>query len=98
MESPAGKRKALTLEQRVAALKKLDSGQSCRDVAKEMGCGKTQIARIKSKKEDVMKECESGARSDQKTVKRRKTQYEDLNNVVLEWFYLSFYLVFCVEK
>ncbi|KAK7099734.1 hypothetical protein V1264_022795 [Littorina saxatilis] len=86
MESPAGKRKALTLEQRVAALKKLDSGQSCRDVAKEMGCGKTQIARIKSEKEDVMKEWESGARIDQKTVKRRKTQYEDLNNVVWEWF------------
>ena len=40
----------LTLEQRVHAMKALDSGWSCRDFMLKFGCWKSQISRIKSPK------------------------------------------------
>ena len=51
--SPAGKRKALMLQERVRVLKELESGRSCQDVAAEWGCGKTQIAKIRTDKENL---------------------------------------------
>ena len=44
MASSSGskKRKVLDLEQRVAVLKKIDGGQSCRKIASKLGVGKTQ--------------------------------------------------------
>ena len=41
MAARDGKRKVLSLEQRVAVVKSLDSGKSVRLVAKDFGCGKT---------------------------------------------------------
>ena len=76
----ACKRKVLTLEQRVNVWKKLDSG-----VSVEIGCGKTQITRIKADKDSIMKDWGSGCRADLK-VKKRKTVHDQLNCLVWEWF------------
>jgi hypothetical protein len=82
----AGKRKILDLQQRVQVLKLLDQGQSCRVVAQTMSCGKTQIQGIKGMREEILKEWEAGARPTQKFIKRRKGNYDDLNDKTLEWF------------
>ena len=44
--SSDNKRKVLSLAQRMDVLRRLDSGQSCRMIVKEVGCGKTQISWI----------------------------------------------------
>ena len=80
------KRKILTLEQRLEVIKQLDSGKSCRKVAEDFGCGKTQIARCKTERVDILKEWESGSRSDLKYVKKRKTVYDVVNSLTWEWF------------
>ena len=76
------KRKVLSLAQRMDVLRRLDSGQSCRMIAKEVGCGKTQISRIRLERTAISSEWETGGRPDMKYVKRRKTVYEELNNLV----------------
>ena len=81
-----GKRKILSLQRRVDVLRRLDSGVSCRAIANDIGCGKTQICRIHSEREAVMREWETGGRSDLKYVKKRKTIYDELNLLVCEWF------------
>ena len=82
----SGKRKILTLEQKVSVLKELESGLSCRAVSVKYGCGKTQIASIKTAKLEIMKQLECGARGEQKYLKRRKATYEEFNNLVWDWF------------
>jgi hypothetical protein len=82
----ANKRKVLTLDDRVGVIKLLDSGKSARQIAQQFGCGRTQILKINTDRDGIMKEWESGGRSDLKYVKRRKTMYEDLNTLVWEWF------------
>ena len=66
-------------------LKKLDSGVSCRALAVEIGCGKTQITRIRAEKDSIMKDWGLGCRADL-NVKKRKTVYDQLNCLVWEWF------------
>ena len=68
----ASKRVILTLEQRVNVIKKLDAGRSCRAVAQETGCGKTQITRIKQDRHEIMRDWQSGGRATIK-IKRRTT-------------------------
>jgi transposase len=82
----AGKRKALTLEDRISVLKKLDNGMSVRDVAKAYDCGRTQIQGIKNSRESLLKQWEEGGRADQKRMKIRKTTYEAVNVAVWDWF------------
>ena len=82
----SAKRKVLGLQERVTVLKWLKGGRSCRAIAAELDCGKTQISRIKMDKEAIMAEWNAGTRLDLKYVKRRKTVYEDLNNLVWAWF------------
>jgi hypothetical protein len=81
----AGKRKILTLEQRVDVLKKFDAGVSCRAIALQLGCGKTQIAAIRVDKANVLRDWEAGCSANIK-IKKRKTVYEELNCFVWEWF------------
>ena len=81
----ASKRKILTLRQRVYVIKRLDAGLSVRAVALEVGCGKTQIGCILGQKADIMKDLEAGCRADL-NIKRRKTQNEELNGLVWDWF------------
>ncbi len=82
----AGRRKILTLDDRVDVLKRIDNGKSCRSIVAAVNCGKSQISRIRSDKAAILKEWESGARYDVKYVKRRKGTYEELNTLVWEWF------------
>ena len=84
----ASKRVILTLEQRVNVIKKLDAGRSCRAVAQETGCGKTQITRIKQDRHGIMRDWQSGGRATIK-IKRRTTPYEELNCLVWEWFCIA---------
>ena len=79
-------RNILTLHDRVAVLKRIDSGTSCRVIAADLHCGKTQIGLIRLDRMAIMAEWNSGGRPDLKYVKRRKTTYEELNNLVWEWF------------
>ena len=78
-------RKILTLHDRVAGLKRLDSGTSCRMIAAELHCIKTQVGRIRLDRMAIRAEWSSGGWP----VKRRKTTYEELNNLVWEWFTTS---------
>ena len=82
----AGRRKILTLDDRVDVLKRIDKGESCRSIAAAVNCGKSQISRICGDRAAILKEWESGAIYDLKYVKRRKGTYEELNTLVWEWF------------
>ena len=80
----ANKSKVLTLVDRVSVMKLFDRGESACQIALQYGCGRTQISKINTDWEGIMKKRESGGRSDQKYVKRRITLYEDLNTIVWE--------------
>ena len=59
-----GKRKILTLDDRVDVLKWIDNRESSRSIAAAVNCGKTQIiiyGRIPNGRVAIMKEWESGA-------------------------------------
>ena len=79
------KRKILSLQERVTVLKRLEYGTSCHVIAAELQSGKMQIGRIRLDKEAIMAEWNSGGRPDLKYVKRRKTTYAELNDLVWEW-------------
>ena len=66
MVASSRKRNVLDLEQRVAVLKKIDSGQSRRRIASELGIGKTQIQRIVRDREDITKRWKAGELTDRK--------------------------------
>ena len=59
-----GRRKILTLDDRVDVLKRIDNGESCRSIAAAVNPGKSQISRIHSDRAAILKEWESGARYD----------------------------------
>ena len=50
-----GKRKILTLDDRVDVLKRIDNGEPCRSIAAAVNCGKTQISRIRNDRAAIMK-------------------------------------------
>ena len=79
-----GKRKMLTLDDRVDVLKRIDNGESCRSITAAVNCGKTKISRIRNDKAVILKEWESGARCGLKYVKRCKGTYGELNTLVWE--------------
>ena len=56
-----GKRKILTLDDRVDVLKRIDNGESCRSIAAvgSVNCGKTQISRIRNDRAAIMKDAAS---------------------------------------
>ena len=78
-------RKILTLQERISVLKELDSGKSCRQVADELGVGKTQIQSIRKRKREIQEDFENNAPSDRK---RRClfSPYDDINELVWKWF------------
>ena len=69
------KRKVLTLEERVAVIRKIDCGKSCRSVAQETGVGKTQIHGIVKDKEAILKRWKDGERSDKQILRRQQYRY-----------------------
>jgi IS30 family transposase len=84
----SGKRKVsvLTLQQRVEVLKKHSEGKSCRAIAEEFNCGKTQIQSVVRNSDKIMEEWNKCTNSSIKYLKRRKTGYEELNDLIYEWF------------
>ena len=57
--SATKKRKVVTQEERINALKKIDEGKSCRAVSSELGVGKTQIQAIVKERDDIQRRWES---------------------------------------
>ena len=57
---------------------------ACKHTIATRKCGKTQIGRIRLDRMAIMAEWSSGGRTDLKYVKRHKTTYEELNNLVWE--------------
>ena len=55
----AGRRKILTLDDRVDVLKRIDNGESCRSIATAVNCWKSQISRIRGDRAAILKEWES---------------------------------------
>ena len=83
------KRKVLTLEERVKAVKLSNNGESARKIAQTLGVGKTQIQSVILDKEAILKECKTGQSSTRKYLKVRKTPYEQLNKLVWERFCIT---------
>ncbi len=83
--SMSTKRKCLTLEDRVKALKMMEAGKSCRSVADEMGVGKTQIQSILKRKREVLEEFEGNGNLQIKR-QRKTTEYDEINDLVYKWF------------
>lgn len=68
-------RKVLTLDERLKVIE-LAKTNSARQVAKQMGVGKTQIQSILLNKDNIVKECESNVVGSRK--RKRKTNSEEL--------------------
>jgi kinesin family protein 6/9 len=75
----ATKRKVLTLDQRVEAIKLLDSGKPVYKVAEDFEMGKTQILNLWKRKVEVLADYEEN-------VRRHVTGNEEINELCLEWF------------
>ncbi|XP_013775505.1 jerky protein homolog-like [Limulus polyphemus] len=81
-----GKRKHLTLQQKMEVIKMHDKGAKCVHIATEMQCGKTQIQTIIANKQKIKALWESGSNAAMKVTKVRKTANHELNEQVFEWF------------
>ena len=81
-----GKRKVLSLEDRIKVIRMNTAGKSCRKIAEELCVGKTQIQKIIQDKHLIQTEIASGSNLEKKYAKVRKTGNEDLNLTMFEWF------------
>ena len=81
----ATKRKVLTLDQRVEAIKLLDSGKPAYKVAEDFGVGKTQIQNLRKRKAEVLADYEQNVPGNTKR-RRHLTGNENINSLCLEWF------------
>ena len=89
MATKGGKRKVLSLQDKIDVIEKSNKGLSSREIASQFQCGKTQINNIISNKEKILSEWEKGTNCQQRYMKRRKTEYTDLNQLMWEWFSLA---------
>lgn len=81
----SGKRKSLTLQQKIDVIRQSESGKSSRNLADIFGVGRTQIQCIVKNKEEFKKDFAGNAPASKKR-NIRKTGYEELNELVWEWF------------
>jgi len=79
----ATKRKVLTLDQRVEAIKLLDSGKPAYKVAEDFGVGKTQIQNLRKRKAEVLGDYEENVPGNTKRW-RHLTGNENINSLCLE--------------
>lgn len=83
----ASKRKHLTLAEKI---KLLDFYQkenvSARTLADKFGIGRTQATNLIKNRETILKLWKSHGNDQMKTIKRRKTESVNINEVVYEWF------------
>ena len=73
----------LTLRERVAVLKSINSGKSGHSVAQEFNVGKTHIQGIVRDREEIVRKLEAGECSRKKYTKIRKT------DIMRNWIKLS---------
>lgn len=82
-----GKRKMLTLEEKVKVLRLNEKGEKAKIISLSMEVGMTQIYSICRNRDAILKEWESGNTSSQrKILKPRRQIYADLNERIWEWF------------
>lgn len=79
------KRKFLTLDDHIKVIKLSEAGKSSRSIAEEIGVGRTQVQNIIKRKREVLEEHENNHNSAAKRF-RRTTTFEDLNELLLNWF------------
>ena len=79
------KRKVLTLEQRIEAIKLMNAGKPAYKVAEEFGVGKTQIQNLRKRKVEVLADYEQNIPGSTKR-RRHLTGNENINELCLEWF------------
>ena len=75
-------RKVLPLKERIEAVQLSRQGKSARQIALELGVGRTQVQNILKNKEEILRVYEGGVPSGQK--RRRKTGNEEVNS----WYVL----------
>ena len=83
--SPAKKRKILTLAEKIKVIELEKSGASSRQIALELSVGKTQILNIIKRKAEYLSDFENNASPDQKR-RRYITGNEEINTLCWEWF------------
>ncbi|KAK3087435.1 hypothetical protein FSP39_005881 [Pinctada imbricata] len=81
----ACKRKVLTIEEKINVLKLSEQGKSCREIARNLSVGKTQVQSIIKNKETLKTLWKKGVHAGRKIVNRR-CLYPDLNEKLYEWF------------
>lgn len=87
METPkTPHRNVLSLDDKIRAVKLHDGGKSCNKIAKELGCGATQIKRLMKRKRDIMDEYENNSPMCKKRLTMKKTGNEEINRLVYEFF------------
>ena len=85
MATASPKRKLLTLEQKVDAIKLLDSGKAAYKIAEQYGVGKTQIQNLRKRKREILEDFENNVPSSTKR-RRHITGNEEVNRLCLEFF------------
>ena len=87
MASPkTPKRNCLSLSQKVEAIKLHEKGKSCSAIAKDFGCGPTQIKSAVKRKSEVLEEYNGNSPSCRKRLKLKKTGNEEINELTWKWF------------
>jgi hypothetical protein len=72
----------------VKVIQRSEKGLSARQIAKDMGVGKTQIQGVLKKKDAIMKEYEGGVPSSRKRG-CKTTGYEGINEMTWQWFKIA---------
>ena len=75
----------LSLQQKSEVLLRIPKGESQRKLAKQYGMSKTTIANIEKKEHSIINSVESNCSQNRKR-KMRKTENEEVNNIMLEFF------------
>ncbi|XP_069105391.1 tigger transposable element-derived protein 4-like [Argopecten irradians] len=83
MASP--KRKVLTLNDKIEAIKLLDAGKPAYKVAQDFGVGKTQIQNLRKRKLELINDFENNVPGESKR-RRYLTGNEEINSLTYEWF------------
>jgi transposase len=80
-------RVVLPLKDRFQVVQLSSQGKSARQIAVQLGVGRTQILNILKNRDEVTKAYEGGVPSGQK--RKRKTGNEEVNELTLQWFTIA---------
>lgn len=75
----------LSLQQKSEVLQRIQKGESQRKLAEQYGVSKTTIANIKKNEHSIINAVESNCSQNRKR-KMKKTENEEVNNIILEFF------------